>query len=188
MTHYANNTIQARVQSRAARARSQRRRSAVNSPPILRPSISAARQSWPYELQTLPRPTGRATHVVITEYDLPRQTIAPHDVRTDAEGHVWYSNFVENFLGELDPKTGEHREYPYSGAKPGFPDRIARPRADADGNLWLAMMFQTGLARFDIKTKTSGCFPFQPRARRRCHAAIDGDAARGGCGRQSMDQ
>ena len=26
---------------------------------------------WKYELKTLPRPTGRATRVIITEYDLP---------------------------------------------------------------------------------------------------------------------
>ena len=35
---------------------------------------------WEYELKTLPRVTGRGTHVVITEYDLPRPTIEPHDV------------------------------------------------------------------------------------------------------------
>jgi len=48
--------------------------------------------------------------VVITEYDLPRQTIAPHDVRTDVDGFVWYSNFVENELGRLDPKSLEYTE------------------------------------------------------------------------------
>ena len=41
--------------------------------------------------------------MLITEYDLPRRTIAPHDVMTDAAGIAWYSNFVENTLGRLDP-------------------------------------------------------------------------------------
>ena len=34
--------------------------------------------NWEYPLKTLPRPSGRATHVVITEYDLPRKTLQPH--------------------------------------------------------------------------------------------------------------
>ena len=129
-------------------------------------------------MQTLPRPKGRATHVVITEYDLPRQTIAPHDVRTDREGNVWYSDFVENVLGELDPTTGALREYPIPVSKPGFPTGSLDLEPDADGNLWLAMMFQAGLARFDTKTKTFRIFPVDEAAQRRRHAAVDGDAAR----------
>jgi virginiamycin B lyase len=39
---------------------------------------------WGYELKTFPRPSGRATRVVYTEYDLPRETISPHDVMVDA--------------------------------------------------------------------------------------------------------
>src|SRR5258706_10212165 len=30
--------------------------------------------TWAYPLKTFPRPTGRATHVIITEYDLPKPT------------------------------------------------------------------------------------------------------------------
>ena len=41
---------------------------------------------------TLSRPTGRATHVIITEYDLPRPTIRPYDVIVGREGMVWYSS------------------------------------------------------------------------------------------------
>ena len=33
-----------------------------------------------YALKALPRPKGRSTRVVITEYDLPRPTAMPHDV------------------------------------------------------------------------------------------------------------
>src|SRR5207245_3439768 len=32
-------------------------------------------QKWSYELQTHPRPSGRATRVVYTEYGLPRETL-----------------------------------------------------------------------------------------------------------------
>src|SRR6202030_915518 len=107
------------------------------------------------------RPKGRAPRVVITEYDLPRKTIAPHDVRTDAAGHVWYSNFVENFLGELDPKTGANRDYPIPVLKPNSPTGTLDLEADGDGNLWLALMFQAGLAQFDIKAETFTIFPVQ---------------------------
>jgi len=55
-------------------------------------NLSAAPQ-WTYVLKTLPRPTGRGTRVIITEYDLPRETIEPHDVIVDADGMVWYSSF-----------------------------------------------------------------------------------------------
>src|ERR1700721_2295142 len=39
--------------------------------------------TWNFELKTLPRPTGAATRVVYTEYDLPRETIEHHDVIVD---------------------------------------------------------------------------------------------------------
>src|ERR1700722_16683984 len=97
MAQYANNTTQAHVQSRIA-ARDVNDDS-VRKLAVYLAGINLSRgKTWDYKLQTLPRPKGRATHVVITEYDMPRTTIAPHDVRTDALGHVWYSNFVENFL------------------------------------------------------------------------------------------
>jgi virginiamycin B lyase len=160
MAQYANNTTQARVQSRPAHREVSDAAAHKLATYLATINLSSANgKTWNYELQTLPRPKGRATHVVITEYDLPRETIAPHDVRTDVDGNVWYSNFVENFLGELDPKTGTNRDYPIPLAKPSFPAGSLDLEADAEGNLWLAMMFQTGLARFDIKTKTFHMFP-----------------------------
>jgi streptogramin lyase len=166
MAQYANNSIPARVQSRVAQRdvndASVRKLAAylatINLSRAHERGQDAGDEGWNYELQTLPRPKGRATHVVITEYELPRATIAPHDVRTDAAGHVWYSNFVENDLGELDPKTGANRDYPIPVLKPGFPTGSLDLEADADGNLWLALMFQAGLARFDMKTKTFKIF------------------------------
>ena len=168
MAHYANNSTQARVQSRLAEREVHDDLVRKLAAYLATVNLSSG-PTWPYELHTLPRPKGRATHVVITEYELPRQTIAPHDVRADAQGHVWYSNFVENFLGELDPKTGTHREYPIPVLKPGSPTGALDLEADGDGNLWLAMMFQTGVAKFDMATKTFRMFPVQ--------AALDNDAA-----------
>jgi virginiamycin B lyase len=166
MAQYANNTTQARVQSRVA-ARDVNDESVRKLAAYLATVNLSRGTTWSYALQTLPRPKGRATHVVITEYDLPRKTIAPHDVRIvrdgqNSAGHVWYSDFVENFLGELDPKTGTLREYPIPVSKPAFPTGTLDLEADADGNLWLALMFQTGLARFDMTSKTFTIFPLPP--------------------------
>jgi len=109
---------------------------------------------WPYALKTLPRPVGTATDVIITEYDLPRKTIEPHDVIVDAEGIVWFSNFGEQFLGRLDPKTATVTEYPVPLTRPGFPTGMLDLETDARGDLWLSLMYQNGMARFDKQSKT----------------------------------
>jgi streptogramin lyase len=108
-------------------------------------------ETWEYPLKTLPRPTGRATHVVITEYDLPRKQIQPHDAIVDSAGMVWFSHFGEQFLGKLDPKTGKVSEYPLPVIKAGFPVGTLDLEIDKAGNIWIAMMYQGGVARFDPK-------------------------------------
>lgn len=116
---------------------------------------------WNFELKTLPRPTGAATRVIYTEYDLPRETISPHDVIVDRDGMVWYSSFGEQNLGRLDPKTGKVTEFPMQEHKPGFPTGALGLRSDADGNLWLGNMYQATIARFDRKTETFKFWPLE---------------------------
>src|SRR5437870_2882544 len=110
--------------------------------------------TWAFPLKTLPRPKGQATRVIITEYDLPRPTIEPHDVIVDGDGMAWYSNFGEQTLGKLDPKTGKHTEYSVPEPKKGSPTGALSVRFDKDQNLWLGMMYQAGIAKFDKKTET----------------------------------
>ena len=109
---------------------------------------------WGYELKTFPRPSGRATRVIYTEYDLPRATIEPHDVLVDEQGIAWYSSFGEQNLGRLDPRTGKVREFPIPEVKQGFPIGLLGLRADRDGNLWLGNMYQAQIVKFDRKTQT----------------------------------
>jgi len=109
--------------------------------------------AWQFPLKTLPRPRGKATRVIITEYDLPRPTIEPHDVIVDVDGMAWYSNFGEQTLGKLDPKTGKVTEYPVPEPKKGSPTGALSVRSDRDGNLWLGMMYQASVAKFDRKTE-----------------------------------
>jgi streptogramin lyase len=112
----------------------------------------SAGMRFEFELKTLPRIKGRGTNVVMTEYDLPRATIEPHDVII-VNGEAWYSNFGEQFLGKIDPKTGKHTEYAMPEFKKGFPTGNLDLGVDKDGNLWLGMMYQAGVAKFDPKTE-----------------------------------
>jgi virginiamycin B lyase len=113
---------------------------------------------WEYDLKTLPRVKGRATNVILTEYDLPRATIEPHDV-VFVNGAAWYSNFGEQYLGKLDPKTGKHTEYPMPELKKGFPTGSLDLELDRDGNFWLGMMYQGAIAKFDPKTEKFQIYP-----------------------------
>jgi streptogramin lyase len=118
--------------------------------------------AWKYELKTLARPAGRATRVVYTEYDLPRDTVEPHDVIVDREGIAWYSSFGEQYLGRLDPKTGAVREFPIDVHKPGFPTGLLGLRSDREGNLWMGNMYQATIVRFDPKTAKFSTWKLPP--------------------------
>ena len=116
--------------------------------------INLSRETWPYPLKTLPRLTGRSNRFIVTEYELPRRRIQPHDVILDDQGIVWFSHFAEQFLGRFDPKTGTYSEFPIPVLKPGYPVGTLDLKADKEGNLWIGMMYQAGIARFDKKTET----------------------------------
>ena len=113
---------------------------------------------WSYDLKTLPRVKGRGTHVVITEYDLPRPTIEPHDVIVQ-NGTVYYTNFGEQFLGKLDPVTGKPSEIKMTRFKPEWPTGNLDINTDKQGNLWIGMMYQASIAKFDPKTEQFTYYP-----------------------------
>jgi virginiamycin B lyase len=118
--------------------------------------------AFAYPLKTAPRPSGRATRVILTEYELPRPDLTePHDVVVDPKGtgHVWYSNFGEQTLGELDPKTGQVTEYPLPLLKPGAPTGSLDLEFDPSGNPWVAMMYQQAVATLDRKTGKVTAYP-----------------------------
>jgi streptogramin lyase len=122
----------------------------------------SATDQWKYELKTLPRPKGSATKVIYTEYDLPREEMAPHDVIVDKDGIVWFGNFGEQKLGRLDPKTGKVSEYPYAMHRDNAPTGSLGLRADASGNLWLGNMYQATIVKFDPKTEQFNFWTLPP--------------------------
>jgi streptogramin lyase len=115
--------------------------------------------SWSYALKTFPRPAGRATRAVVTEYELPRKQVQPHDVIVDSDGLVWFSHFGEALLSRMDPATGEVREFPLPVLKKGLPVGTLDLETDRDGNLWIGMMQQGGIAKFDKRSETVQAFP-----------------------------
>jgi len=109
--------------------------------------------NWKYELKTLPRPTGRATRVIVTEYDLPDPGRLPHDADLDDKGMVWYNDFREPLIGRLDPRTGETKEWRMPPLKPDFPEGTLSIEFNRDGYLWIPRFRQGGYTRFDPRTE-----------------------------------
>jgi virginiamycin B lyase len=116
-----------------------------------------SKQSFP--LKTLPRPKGKATRTIITEYDLPRKLAMPHDVIVDSAGMAWYSDFGEQFIGKVDPKTGKVTEFEIPVLKKGFPLGTLDLQLDKEENLWVSLMYQGGIAKFDKKTEKFQVYP-----------------------------
>jgi streptogramin lyase len=129
-------------------------------------NLSGGRTTWAYELKTLPRPTGPATRVIITQYDLPRRDTVPHDMTIDSHGSPWYPDQSRMFIGRLDPKTGAATEYPFPPLPPGRVGGVADMVVDEDDNVWAAMTVPErpsshfGFpARFDVRTKNLTVVP-----------------------------
>jgi streptogramin lyase len=117
---------------------------------------------WNYELKTMPRPTGSATRVIITEYDLPDPGRLPHDADLDDKGMVWYNDFREPLIGRLDPRTGETKEWRMPPLKPGFPEGTLSIEFNRDGYLWIPRFRQGGYTRFDPRKEEFKTWPVPP--------------------------
>ena len=109
-------------------------------------------ETWPFKLQTQPRPKGNSTQAIVTTYDLP-DSAAPHDTLMDKAGNVWFSDFQHHRISKLDPKTGKVTLYPVPISKPGFPTGGLMITMDKDGNIWEGMMGQAQIAKLDVKTE-----------------------------------
>jgi virginiamycin B lyase len=106
-----------------------------------------------YDLKTLPRPKGRATKVIITEYDLPRKDWEPHDVIVDREGMVWFSDFGDQFIGRLDPKSGQVETIELPMMKnDGSPKGGLEISEAPNGDIWQSGMYQGGIYRWERAT------------------------------------
>jgi virginiamycin B lyase len=123
----------------------------------------SAVDKWAYELKTLPRPTGRATHAIVTEYSVGRNTTEPHDVLVAKDGTIWYSDFGEQFISKFDPKTLKLTEYPIKTFKPDAPVGLLSLEPDKEGKLWFDTMYQGSLGNLDPKTGEIAYYPLAPQ-------------------------
>ncbi|HEX8829384.1 MAG TPA: hypothetical protein VF778_14875, partial [Xanthobacteraceae bacterium] len=122
----------------------------------------SAVEKWDYDLKTLPRPAGRSTRAIVTEYDIGRPTSEPHDVVVDDTGAVWYSDFGELFISKFDPKTLKLTEYPTKNFKPDAPVGNLDLEFDKEGKLWFDTMYQGALGTIDPKTGETKFYPLSP--------------------------
>jgi virginiamycin B lyase len=167
MGTYANQSVPTRPQKRMAERlleeRGDQRDALFQKRAEWLASINLSQgQTWEYPLKTLPRPKGRATRVIITEYDLPRPLIEPHDVIRARDGMVWYTNFGEQNIGKLDPKTGKVTEIALPELKKGWPQGSLGLRADKDGHLWFGMMYQGAIGQVDINSSKVTTYSLPP--------------------------
>jgi virginiamycin B lyase len=158
MGTYANQSVPTRPQKRMAERLLEERGNTRNRAQEERAEFMASinlseHTTWEYPLKTLPRPTGRATEVIITEYDLPRESIEPHDVIVNKDGNVWYTNFGEQNIGRMDPKTGKVTEVELPEFKKGWPQGSLSLHSDKDGNVWFGMMYQGAMGKFNLATQ-----------------------------------
>ena len=143
----------------------------------------STRTEHAFPFKTSPRARGRATRVIITEYELPRKEIQPHDVIVDPDGMAWYSHFGEQFLSRLDPKTGKVTDFPIPVQKPEQPRGTLDLELDADGHIWIGLMYQSGMARLDRASGEMRIYPlpkeWQTDATQQSHFSVAGMKADG---------
>src|ERR1700676_2686386 len=102
-------------------------------------------------LRVFPRPTGAATRVVITEYQLPQELLALHDVQGDSKGNMWFSSHKTQVVGQLDPRTGIVKEYTIPltpGAMPG----THAVKVDKSDIVWFSENWGHNLNKLDPTT------------------------------------
>ncbi len=110
---------------------------------------------------TLPRPQGRQTRVIITEYELPRLEIATHDVVADTKGNIWYSPHRSSYIGRLDPKTGEVKQFHIPRESAGILPGTHWIHVDQNDVVWGTENWGHNIYRFDPKTEEFKRIPWK---------------------------
>jgi virginiamycin B lyase len=110
---------------------------------------------------TLPRPQGRQTRAVITEYELPRLELATHDVSGDSKGNIWYSTHRSSYIGRLDPRTGEVKEFHVPLESPGVLPGTHWIYVDKNDIVWGSENWGHNIYRLDPKTEEFTRIPWK---------------------------
>jgi len=119
-------------------------------------NLSGEKTTWPFELKTLPRPKGKATRIIITQYDMPRPDTVAHDLDLDSAGTPWYTDESRMFFGKMNPKTGVFTEYALPPVPPGNLPGARDIQVDRDDNIWFPRRIANAaivLTKFNPKTE-----------------------------------
>ena len=155
MTHYSGTSLVVRVKPAAEGSGGYTRPDATNEEEVhtIIKWLSRVRgpdsRDEPYRI--FPRPQGEATKVIVTEYELPQDLLALHDVQGDAKGNLWFSSHKTRYVGKLDPQTGIVKEYTIPltpGAMPG----THAVKVDQKGIVWYSENWAHNLDRLDPET------------------------------------
>ena len=105
--------------------------------------------NWPAFVPP-PAPTGAATRVKITEWDMGELDNAMiHDMEVGSDGLIYGVDMSKNGVWTLDPETGERTLYEFPGKYRG-PHSIERAN---NGDMWFTLCISGEMAKFDIRTK-----------------------------------
>jgi virginiamycin B lyase len=155
MTHYSGTSLVVRVKPAAEGAGGYTRPDATSEDEVhtIIKWLSRVRgpDSQDESYRIFPRPQGEATKVIVTEYELPQDLLALHDVQGDAKGNLWFSSHKTRYVGKLDPKTGMVKEYTIPltpGAMPG----THAVNVDKSGIIWYSENWAHNLNRLDPET------------------------------------
>ena len=119
-------------------------------------NLSGGRSTREYELQTLPRPTGQATRIIITEYDMPTAGTVSHDMDIDSKGNIWYTDESRMMIGKFEPATATFTEYEMPPVNEGDVPGTRDIQVDLDDKLWFPMRVSGGssiVTMFDPDTE-----------------------------------
>ena len=76
---------------------------------------------------------------LLTEWTVPCERTRPRRIAITHDGMIWYGDYTRGYLGRLDPKTGDTKEYALPGGAMSLPYGMA---LDGQGRIWVA---ETGL-------------------------------------------
>ncbi len=139
--------------------------------------------------QALPRTTGEANQIVVTEYEIPRgdnpnYSMTPdgsdwsegiasgfgmisggvlHDAVAGKDGNVYFSDntFPERTIGRLDPRTGRVTSFKLDAGN-GVASRTHGAIPDQQGNIWFNNGSDGTIIKFDPVTESFTRYPKPP--------------------------
>lgn len=108
-----------------------------------------------------------ARQLTIDEWNVPWQRTRPRDPYVDAQGKVWFVGQEGDYIGLLDPATGQFRRYEL--------DRRAGPHnliVDAHGIVWYSGNAAGHIGRLDPATGTITKYPMPDSTVRDPHTMV----------------